>query len=109
MRRIVSAVVQQEFGKHNLQLNTKEDIEAIFHQILDKYSADRLGMGDYALGSLGGIVRETSSHIPLNRDTEILFTNNKSLIGSLLLSLLVLMYSRKVSAARIQRRVSRIG
>lgn len=73
--------MKQEMENRNFQLTTREDIEEILRQLLDTYSADRLGFADYALASIGGVVREASSEIPINAETEVLFSNNKTLIG----------------------------
>jgi hypothetical protein len=58
------------------------DIEKRFKEMLDEYSADRVAKADFAAASVGGHILEVSSHIPLNKETVILFTNDEKAIGT---------------------------
>eukprot|EP01126_Amoeba_proteus_P044033 TRINITY_DN4872_c0_g1_i1.p1 TRINITY_DN4872_c0_g1~~TRINITY_DN4872_c0_g1_i1.p1 ORF type:complete len:390 (-),score=110.70 TRINITY_DN4872_c0_g1_i1:370-1539(-) len=81
MKKIVQEMIQKEgHTLDNVKSCEPSEVNKIVKSLVDLYAADRVGKVDYALGSSGGQVVSATSLIPMDFDTQILFTNNKSLI-----------------------------
>jgi len=77
VQQMIKEITQKSIKAHGFQ--PAVDMKQVATQIaslMDTYSADKIGLPDFALASAGGSLVFATSKIPLNGDTTFFFTND---------------------------------